>query len=50
LQAAGARVVPIDFRLPKRQLIKELGQLNGVYIPGDTKASLKSAEYTYQVG
>ena len=37
LQAAGARVVHLDYRMSTKQLKKELSQLNGVYIPGDTK-------------
>ena len=37
LQAAGARVVPIDYTLNEKALKKELSSINGVYIPGDTK-------------
>ena len=49
LQAAGARVVPIDYRMKKRDLTKELESINGIYIPGDTKATLMDPEYVYQV-
>lgn len=49
LQAAGARIVPISYKTPQRKLFEELEQLNGVYIPGDTKSTLKSADYTYTV-
>jgi len=38
LEAAGARVVPIDFTLEEEKLKRLLKQLNGVYIPGDNKA------------
>ena len=37
LQAAGARVVHLDYRMSLTELKKELSQLNGIYIPGDTK-------------
>ena len=37
LQAAGARVVPIDYQMQPKQLSKLLSQISGVYIPGDTK-------------
>ena len=37
LQAAGAQVVHLDYRMSEKELKKELAQLNGVYIPGDTK-------------
>jgi len=35
LEAAGARVIPINYRLRKTALVKILDQINGVYIPGD---------------
>jgi len=37
LQAGGARVVPIDYRLSDKELMDLLTNLNGLYIPGDTK-------------
>jgi len=36
LEAAGARVVPVDFTLDKNELPEVLSQLNGLYIPGDS--------------
>ena len=36
LEAAGARVVPVDFTLGKQELKDALEQLNGLYIPGDS--------------
>ena len=41
LQAAGARVVPIDYRIDVASLNRELAQISGVYIPGDTKHSFE---------
>jgi hypothetical protein len=35
LEAAGARIVPINYRLRKTDLIKVLSSVNGVYIHGD---------------
>ena len=29
---------------------KELGQLNGIYIPGDTRQAYNDPEYVYMVG
>ena len=49
LQAAGARVVPIDYTLDQRSLIKELNSINGIYIPGDTKQSYEDEQYVDQV-
>lgn len=41
LQAAGARTVAIDYRMDKNSLIRELNNLNGIYIPGDTKHNME---------
>ena len=49
LQAAGARVVPIDYRLDPYALQKLLEQLNGFYIPGDTKNSFDDTDFTNTV-
>ena len=49
LQAAGARVVPINYRADPRALEAELASLNGVYIPGDTKESYENSQYLTQV-
>ena len=48
--AGGARVVPLDYRLTEKALKEELSQLNGVYIPGDTRASFTDPLFNYQVG
>lgn len=45
LQAAGARVVPIDFRMDVAMLNRELESISGVYIPGDTKGSFTDEQY-----
>ena len=48
--AGGARVVPIDYRMSEKALELELSQLNGVYIPGDTRTSFEDPLFNYQVG
>ena len=50
LQAAGARIVPIDYKLNERALNKELSSINGVYIPGDIRAGYEDSQYLTQVG
>lgn len=45
LEAAGARIVPVSFRLRDSSLKKLLAQLNGIYIPGDSIENLKSPKY-----
>lgn len=40
LQAGGARVVPVDYRLKDKEMMDLLSSLNGLYIPGDTIDSL----------
>ena len=49
LQAAGARVVPIDYRMDSAKLRRELASISGVYIPGDTKQSFEDGQYLTQV-
>ena len=49
LQAAGARVIPVDYRMDIVSLEKLLGQLNGFYIPGDTKLSFEDPDFTNTV-
>lgn len=49
LEAAGARVVPVSYRLGKDKLFKTISQLNGLYIPGDTYANLDNLKYMYTV-
>jgi len=43
LLAGGARVVPIDYK--EDNIYKILEQINGLYIPGDTKQSYLNQEY-----
>ena len=50
LQAAGARTVSLDYRMDPKSLKKELANLNGVYIPGDTKLNIKDANFMSSVG
>lgn len=45
LQAGGARVVPVDYLQSAKLLRRELANLNGVYIPGDTKESYEDEQY-----
>lgn len=45
LQAAGARVVPIDYTLNQRSLKDALENINGLYIPGDSKESFENSQY-----
>ena len=49
LQAGGARVVPIDYRQNDEDLMLLLSSLNGLYIPGDTKDTFDSEDFTYAV-
>jgi hypothetical protein len=42
--AGGARVVPVDYRLEDKELVNLLEQLNGLYIPGDTKQTFLDSE------
>ena len=49
LQAAGARVVPINYKADSKTLNAELASLNGVYIPGDSKESFENNQYLTQV-
>jgi uncharacterized protein YabN with tetrapyrrole methylase and pyrophosphatase domain len=43
--SGGARVVPIDYQMDKDEMIRLLEQLNGVYIPGDTKQTYLDSEF-----
>ena len=49
LQAAGARVVPVDYRQIDDDLWDQLSELNGLYIPGDTKDTFDSEQFTSTV-
>lgn len=46
LQAGGARVVPVDYRKSRAEIQELLGQLNGLYIPGDAKDTFDNPQYT----
>ena len=37
LESAGARVIPVDFSRDENELAELLSQINGLYIPGDSK-------------
>ena len=45
MEAAGARVVPVSFLLPEKELIELLSQVNGLYAPGDNRACLDNPDY-----
>jgi hypothetical protein len=47
--AGGARVVPVDYRLGEKELVNLLEQLNGFYIPGDTKQTYLDTEVQVQI-
>lgn len=49
LQAGGARVVPVDYRLNDKELMETLANLNGLYIPGDTKDTFDDAQFVSSV-
>lgn len=45
LQASGARIVPVSYKLDKNGFNNILTQLNGIYIPGDHPDILKNERY-----
>lgn len=45
IQQTGAKVVPVSYHLTKASLFKLLDKINGLYLPGDSTASLTSNEY-----
>ena len=45
LQAAGARIVPLSYKLDLNGFNTVLGQVNGVYIPGDSADILFNEAY-----
>ena len=45
LEAAGARVVPVNYRLRDLQLNKLLTSINGIYIPGDAYHIINNDKY-----
>lgn len=49
LQAAGARIVPVSYKLDADGFNSILGQLNGIYIPGDHPDILLNERYVAAV-
>lgn len=45
IEQTGAKVVPVSYKLTRSSLVKLLDQLSGLYLPGDSAASLPSHEY-----
>lgn len=45
LEQAGVRVVPVDYRLPRDELVETLSQLNGLYLPGDSQMAVTDETY-----
>ena len=45
LQAAGARVVHVNYRQNQRELLDELENLNGLYIPGDSRLNIEDQDF-----
>ena len=45
LESAGARVVPVDYTLTETKLGELLGQLNGMYIPGESEMLLQNEKF-----
>lgn len=40
-------MVPIDYRQSHDDLLTELSSLNGIYIPGDTKATFEDNVFVH---
>jgi phosphoribosylformylglycinamidine (FGAM) synthase-like amidotransferase family enzyme len=47
LESAGARVVPVNFNLDHEKMKTQLKQLNGLYIPGNSKTLVSHGDYPY---
>ena len=45
LEQAGVRVVPIDYRLERDDLVALFDQLNGLYLPGDSQMAVTDEKY-----
>ena len=45
LEQAGVRVVPIDYRLSRDELIDLFEQINGLYLPGDSQTAVTNEVY-----
>ena len=39
------RVVPVDYRLPRDELVAMFDQINGLYLPGDSQLSVTNDAY-----
>lgn len=42
-------MVPVDYRLSDKQLMETLANLNGLYIPGDTKDTFDDDQFVSSV-
>ena len=45
LEAAGAKVIPINYQMHFKKIQGILNQINGVYIPGDKLSILQNEKY-----
>ena len=45
IEQAGVRVVPIDYRLSRDELVNLFDQLNGIYLPGDSQLAVTDETY-----
>ena len=45
LEQAGVRVVPVDYRLGRDELVSMFSQLNGLYMPGDSQLAVTNETY-----
>ena len=45
LEQAGARVIPIDYRLSRDELVSLFSQINGLYMPGDSQVAVTDETY-----
>jgi hypothetical protein len=47
LEAAGARVIPIDYTQSEDKINETLEKINGLYIPGDSKSLISRGNFEY---
>ena len=47
LESAGARVIPIDFNMKEDEMNRLLGQINGLYIPGDSESLVTDGNWGF---
>jgi len=47
LESAGARVIPIDYTQTEEKIKQQLKNLNGLYIPGDSKSLVHHGNLSY---